>query len=98
MFHLGFQAPMIKFLSIKHNKAVTLFFCTLLFACAHHVISVEFAIITLLPALFWNWIFYKYRCLTTISISHILVGSILIFIIGINAFLDGIKILLTYLS
>lgn len=54
----------------------------LIFASVHSHLSLFFASLTFLPGLFWGWLFNKQRSYIGVSVSHILLGVWVIFIIG----------------
>jgi membrane protease YdiL (CAAX protease family) len=57
----------------------------LIFSAVHSHMSLTFAVVAFLPGLFWGWLFHKQRSLIGVSISHILLGVWVLFILGVKA-------------
>lgn len=56
----------------------------LLFSAGHSHIGIGFALAALIPGLFWGWMFYRQRSLVGPSVSHILIGTYVIFVLGLD--------------
>ncbi len=56
---------------------------TLMFSSFHIMIDLKFALITIVPGLFWGYLFAKRKNLLAVSISHILIGMVAIFILDL---------------
>lgn len=61
----------------------------IIFAAAHSHLSFEFAALTFVTGIFWGWLFHKQRSLISVSISHIILGVWVVFIIGLKGILYG---------
>lgn len=58
----------------------------LLFSSAHSHLSFTFSILTFIPGLFWGWLFHKQRSFIAVSLSHIILGLWIVFILGFKGF------------
>lgn len=58
---------------------------TLLFASSHVFLGFWFAAATILPGLFWGWMFARQRSLIGVSVSHIAMGWWAFFVVGLQA-------------
>lgn len=67
-----------------------LIFATLL---AH--VNFLLAIAALIPGLFWGWLFNKQHSLIGVSVSHFLVGSFVLFVLGVPSSISMPHVLLT---
>lgn len=61
----------------------------LIFSSAHSHLSLGFASLTFLPGLFWGVLFQKQRSFIAVSISHIVLGVWVVFIIGAKGLIYG---------
>lgn len=66
----------------NHNIWLPIILSNVLFAASHAHKSFLFAIITLIPGLFWGWLYNKQKSLLGVCVSHILLGTFAIFILG----------------
>ncbi len=56
----------------------------LIFSAVHSHMDLTFAIVAFVPGLFWGWLFHKQRSLVGVSVSHIVLGVWVLFIIGVE--------------
>lgn len=66
----------------RRTRAITV--CALLFAISHLHISYLFAVLALVPGLFWGWLYSRRPNLVGVSLSHLAAGGYLFFILGIH--------------
>lgn len=56
----------------------------LIFSSVHSHLSLMFALLTFIPGLFWGWLFHKQHSFIGVSVSHIMIGIWVVFIIGMK--------------
>ncbi|MDT8861050.1 cyclic nucleotide-binding domain-containing protein [Alkalihalobacillus sp. MEB130] len=84
----GLQSALYRFLpNSKRKMLVSIVLSNLLFAMAHSHISFWFALSAFLPGLYWGWMFARQRSIVGVSISHMMIGIWVIFILGFTEFL-----------
>lgn len=84
IFHSIIQSSFINFLDIKKYKnIVAILLPSFLFFSIHFVFSLAFVLIVSIPGLVWFYLFNKHRCFTTLMISHMIIGGILLFLVGV---------------
>jgi CRP-like cAMP-binding protein len=84
----GVQIALEKLLSSQeYNKSPWIAFCltSFLFAGSHLYLGYFFSVLVFFPTLLWCWMFHKRRSIVGPSISHILIGVFVIFILGIDS-------------
>jgi membrane protease YdiL (CAAX protease family) len=86
----GIQAPLYAFLqgSELKRRGLAIIVSNLVFSAAHAHIGLIFALATLIPGLFWGWIFARTNSLLAVSLSHFLIGGAGIFLFGIEEFVQ----------
>jgi membrane protease YdiL (CAAX protease family) len=55
-----------------------------LFSAFHLYQNMKFALLTLIPGIFWGWMFSEQKSLLGVSISHIIIGLLGITLLGVN--------------
>jgi CRP-like cAMP-binding protein len=55
----------------------------LIFAAVHSHMDLLFAVGAFFPGLFWGWLFHKQQSLIGVSVSHVLLGVWVLFILGV---------------
>ncbi len=70
----------------KTFKAILL--SNLLFAVAHTHIGTVFALAAFIPGLFWGWMYARQTSIIGVSVSHILIGVWVLFILGFPEFIN----------
>lgn len=82
----GVQAPLYAFLhgSTFKRGLIAILVSNLVFAAAHAHTNFTFALISFIPGLFWGWLFLRTNSLLAVSVSHVLVGSVAIFVLGLD--------------
>ncbi|KHF39914.1 CPBP family glutamic-type intramembrane protease [Halalkalibacter okhensis] len=84
----GLQSAFSLFLpDSKWKVLLSIVLSNLLFAMAHSHINIWFALTAFIPGLYWGWMFEKQRSIVGVSISHMLIGIWVIFILGFTQFL-----------
>ncbi|WP_332632747.1 cyclic nucleotide-binding domain-containing protein [Halalkalibacter flavus] len=84
----GLQSALYKFLPpTKRKVLISILLSNLLFAMAHSHINIWFALTAFLPGLYWGWMFARQRSLVGVSISHMMIGIWVLFILGFTEFL-----------
>ncbi|MCL7746122.1 cyclic nucleotide-binding domain-containing protein [Halalkalibacter alkaliphilus] len=84
----GLQSALYKFLPYTKRKVlISILLSNLLFAMAHSHINIWFALTAFLPGLYWGWMFARQRSLVGVSISHMMIGIWVLFILGFTEFL-----------
>ncbi len=76
------QGSLHLFLTGRYVDIRAILLSTLLFGFMHLHLSLGFALIPLIPSVFWGVIYARQRSLLGVSISHIVVGLYVVFIMG----------------
>ena len=76
------QSSLEMFLVGRHRQTRAVFVSALLFAVNHLHLSFAFAAAAFLPGLFWGWLFARHRNLVGPTLSHVVVGSYVFFVMG----------------
>lgn len=83
----GLQSSFEKFLpQSKHRTIKAIVLSNLIFAMAHAHIGFAFALVAFIPGLYWGWMFARHRSLISVSVSHMLIGIWVLFILGFTDF------------
>ena len=77
------QGGLMQFISGKWGDWKAIVLATLMFSSFHIMIDVKFAYMTIIPGLFWGYLFAKEKNLLAVSVSHILIGVVAIFILNL---------------
>lgn len=77
------QGGLMQFISGKWADWKAIILATLMFSSFHIMIDVTYAFLTIIPGLFWGYLFAKEKNLLAVSISHILIGIVAIFILNV---------------
>lgn len=86
---VGLQSAFNLFLpKTKGRELKAIFISNLLFAAAHSHIGILFALTAFIPGLFWGWIFSRQRSIVGVSVSHMLIGVWVLFILGFTQFMS----------
>lgn len=59
----------------------------LIFSLPHLYHSVYFALLVLIPGIFWGWLYGRQKSLVGVSLSHIFIGVWMVFIVGFEQLL-----------
>ena len=78
------QSSLESFLTGENSKRNAIIVSGLLFAVTHLHMSFLFAALVLLPGMFWGWLFARRRNLLGVTLSHIVVGAFVFFVLGIK--------------
>jgi membrane protease YdiL (CAAX protease family) len=86
----GLQTLLYEFLygDEKTRAVVAILTSNLVFAAAHVHLNVGLAMATFAGGLFWGWLFYRYRTIVGVSISHALIGAAALFALGLERLLS----------
>lgn len=79
------QGGLLQFIGGRWAQWKSIILAALMFSSFHLIIDVKYAFITVIPGLFWGYLFYKERNIMAISISHMLIGIVAIFILNLMA-------------
>lgn len=66
----------------KSRTWTAIILSNLLFSLPHLYDSPYFALVVLIPGFFWGWLFSRQKTLVGVSVSHILIGVWMAFIVG----------------
>lgn len=78
----GLQSSFQLFLTGKHKTWLSIFLATLLFSSTHLHVSFILAILVFPVGLYWGWLYSRSPSIVAVSVSHIIVGVIGLFVIG----------------
>jgi membrane protease YdiL (CAAX protease family) len=98
VYHSVFQGPLTELSQTRAKAWLTILYTTLFFTCVHTIFGYAFAMIVFLPGLIWSCLYYRHRSFLSISISHMIVGGVLMFLVGIEPFIVLANDALTALS
>jgi CRP-like cAMP-binding protein len=77
------QGGLLQFIVGKRSAWTAIVIATMMFSTFHLMMDMRFALATIVPGLFWGWLFYKERNILAVSISHIIIGLTAIFILNL---------------
>ena len=77
------QGGLMQFISGKWADWKSNILATLMFGSFHVMIDVKYAYLTIIPGLFWGYLFTKKKNLLAVAISHILIGIVAIFFLNL---------------
>ena len=77
------QGGLMQFISGKWADWKAIVLATLMFSSFHIMIDVKYAFVTIIPGLFWGYLFAKEKNLLAVSVSHILIGIVGIFLLNL---------------
>jgi len=77
------QGGLQEFNSQSGAKWGPIILATLMFASIHVVQNFAFAVITIIPGLFWGYLFYRHRNVLALSFSHIAIGLFALFFLNL---------------
>jgi len=78
------QGGLMQFITGKYTNWKSIVLATLMFSSFHIMIDIKFALITMIPSLFWGYLFYREKNVLAVSISHILIGIVALFVLRIT--------------
>lgn len=77
------QSTLSAFLPGRSGTLRSIAVCALLFSVSHLHISLGFALTTLVPGVFWGWLYHRHRNLIGPAVSHVVVGGYVFFVLGV---------------
>ncbi|HZG55364.1 cyclic nucleotide-binding domain-containing protein [Paenibacillus sp.] len=81
----GIQSALQNFLpDTKSRVWIAIILSNLMFSTAHSHVNLTFALLTFFPGLYWGWMYSRQRSLLGASVSHVMVGVWIFFIVGID--------------
>jgi len=81
----GIQSALQNFLPASKSRVwIAIILSNLMFSTAHSHLNLTFALLTFFPGLFWGWMYARQGSLLGASVSHIMVGLWIFFIVGID--------------
>lgn len=81
----GIQSSLQNFLPPTRSRTwIAIVLSNLMFSTAHSHLNLTFALLTFFPGLYWGWMYARQRSLLGASVSHIMVGVWIFFIVGIE--------------
>ena len=78
------QASLEDFLVGKRRVATAIFTAGVMFSVNHLHMSFLFAALAFLPGLLWGWMFHRQRNLIGVTLSHVVVGGFVFFVLGVK--------------
>lgn len=87
----GLQSSLFSFLTgpLSQRIWLSIIVSNLIFVTFHSHISFLFSLTALIPGIVWGWLYSRHKTLIGVSISHILVGISVVFLLGITTLLGG---------
>lgn len=83
------QASFQQFLSGRWVTARAIVLSTLLFGTTHLHMSTGYAIVAIVPSIFWGMLFARQKSLFGVSLSHVLIGLYVAFFLGVPGMSTG---------
>ncbi len=85
----GIQSLLVEFLygSDARRAVIAILVSNFIFAAVHTHLNVGFALATFFGGLFFGWLFHRNRSIVGVSISHIMIGGVALFALGLEEFL-----------
>ncbi|SFB07341.1 CAAX protease self-immunity [Cohnella sp. OV330] len=81
----GIQSSLQNFLPPTRSRTwIAIVLSNLMFSTAHSHLNLTFALLTFFPGLYWGWMYARQRSLLGASVSHVMVGVWIFFIVGIE--------------
>ena len=77
------QSSLEMFLTGRQRVLKAIVISALIFAMMHLHMSFLFAALAFLPGLFWGWLFSRKKNLAGVTLSHVVVGGYVFFIMGV---------------
>ncbi len=77
------QGSLQRTLGGPHVALRAILFSTLIFTTLHLHLSVSYALLTFVPSLFWGAMFARQRSLVGVSLSHVLIGWFVLYVLGL---------------
>lgn len=77
------QSLFQEFLAGRFVTTRAIVLSTLMFMATHLHLSTAFAMLTLIPSVFWGVLYARQRGLLGVSVSHVLIGLWIVFVLGI---------------
>jgi|GEM_PF-524862 len=74
--------------SEKNRTWIAIIISNLIFSLPHLYESPYFAVIVLVPGIFWGWLFARQKTLVGVSVSHIFIGVWMVFVVGFERTLN----------
>ena len=78
------QGGLHQFVTGRGSAWMSIFLATLMFSSFHLMIDMKLAILTMVPGIFWGYLFYREKNVFAVGISHILIGVIAFFVLNIG--------------
>jgi hypothetical protein len=72
----GLQGPLEEFISSKYKVILAILVSNLLFSTMHLFMSLEFALLTFIPGVYFGWLYSRTHNLLGVWIAHAIVGAI----------------------
>lgn len=76
------QSSFQEFLGGRYVTERAIALSTLLFSLSHLHIATSFALLSIIPSVFWGCLYARQRSLLGVSVSHVLVGLWVVFVLG----------------
>ena len=83
------QGSIEEFLTGKHRTRLAIFVANFIFSMTHLHVALLLAVMVFPPGLFWGWLYARHRTLIGVTVSHLLAGGWVFFVVGINPFLKA---------
>jgi CRP-like cAMP-binding protein len=78
------QGGLHQFISGKGGQWMAIFLATLMFSSFHLMIDMKLALLTMVPGLFWGYLFYKEKNVLAVGVSHVIIGLVAFFVLNIG--------------
>jgi CRP-like cAMP-binding protein len=78
------QSMLERFLTGRRHRLKAIVVCALLFSVSHLHTGVLLPLLVFFPALCWGWLFSRRRNLLGVTLSHVILGSYVFFVLGVR--------------
>jgi membrane protease YdiL (CAAX protease family) len=77
------QGGLMQFIVGKGSEWKSITLATLMFSSFHIMLNLKYGFLTMIPGFIWGYLFYKQRNLLAVSISHIVIGIVALFVLNL---------------
>lgn len=77
------QGGLMQFIVGKWSEWKSIVLATLMFSSFHIMLNLKYGFLTMIPGFIWGYLFYKQRNLLAVSISHIIIGIVALFVLNL---------------
>ncbi|MEM7158002.1 MAG: cyclic nucleotide-binding domain-containing protein [Myxococcota bacterium] len=76
------QSSFQRILTIRHARPAAIVLASLIFATMHLYTTASDSLAVFIPGLAWGWLYSRHRTLVGVTLSHIIIGVMTMFVLG----------------